>query len=415
MGRPSVARMNCIAHQKDQPMIVIYADQLAACDGHHCTAALLNVFEYWHSVRLSQIQQERKRASTEQDYQPNLSTWIYKNIQDLSDDIIGMFGETSISKSVVTLLEKGFIESKQNTTNPFDRTKMYRLNTARVQEAINSFDAGPLEDVGPRDRDRKNTEWTPQNRPLSLEETTENGDYIESPLAPKIETSNSSDVIDEITLFRIWNQIKGLKKPSRGDRAKVSELSVGLKMTEDQLYASLQRFSAWLKTTTGITSPILAFLKKAYSWMPEDSEPVFSAQPYDTPCAQPASILATSVVVERDYAAEWNAIVTSCPVEWDARRSPVGLLRECAADEVFGQRFTEACTIAQKIHASGNGKNGWPSFKWAITRKADGYGWWRLLNDLRGMSESGQTFQRSGGVANQAMWDELLKRKPKGD
>ncbi len=109
----------------------------------------------------------------------------------------------------------------------------------------------------------------------------------------------------------------------------------------------------------------------------------------------------------RDYPGEWNRIVLAAQVTWDPSRSVTGSLRSCAADAVFRDRFTEICTLAQKCHES-RPDSTWLTFEWLLRDKGEGFGWWRLLNDLRWMSKPPAQEKKSN------VFDEIKRRREAG-
>jgi hypothetical protein len=132
-------RSGCIAHPSNEPLVMLRTSYLKICDGHHAAAMLLNDFEYWHDVRLRAIENEKRHAAADPDYQPNLEEWIYKSYEDLANDLIGLYGEKKIREALTTLVERGYIEVRQNPKNPYDRTKQFRFLRDTVQTALDGL------------------------------------------------------------------------------------------------------------------------------------------------------------------------------------------------------------------------------------------------------------------------------------
>ena len=54
-----MSRTSCIAHPEAERLILIRKWQLEACKKDACAAALLNLFEYWHNIKLEQRSQAK--------------------------------------------------------------------------------------------------------------------------------------------------------------------------------------------------------------------------------------------------------------------------------------------------------------------------------------------------------------------
>jgi len=57
----ALLRESCIQHPANLAFLAIRPDYLGICDGDHCMAALLSVFEHWHNIKL----EHRKQARTQ--------------------------------------------------------------------------------------------------------------------------------------------------------------------------------------------------------------------------------------------------------------------------------------------------------------------------------------------------------------
>ena len=54
-----MSRTSCISHPEGEGLILICKWQLEACSKDACAAALLNLFEYWHNIKLEQKSQAK--------------------------------------------------------------------------------------------------------------------------------------------------------------------------------------------------------------------------------------------------------------------------------------------------------------------------------------------------------------------
>ena len=53
-------KTSCITHPSGDPMLVIHAWQMRACDDEPCAAMLLSLFEFYHNLKVSQQTQSKK-------------------------------------------------------------------------------------------------------------------------------------------------------------------------------------------------------------------------------------------------------------------------------------------------------------------------------------------------------------------
>jgi len=136
-----MTRTSCIAHKASQQVVIIREDYLSMCDGNHCAAALLNVFEYWMTYKLDhrdQAQIENKIAAAGGAALIDDDLWVYKTTDNLKDELLGLFADTKITIALTILKNKGFITTRNNPLYGWDRTLQYLFNTEAVQAAVNN-------------------------------------------------------------------------------------------------------------------------------------------------------------------------------------------------------------------------------------------------------------------------------------
>lgn len=259
-------RTAAVRHRKNQPLLLIQADQVKICDGNRCAAALLSVFEYWHSVRVSQVQQEKAMASADAEYKPNTSLWVYKQVPDLSRDILGMYGDTAVSKAVAFLIEKGFVKSKNNDKNPFDRTKMYLLCVSVVQAAVDAIPDDPEGDFLEKTptRDGESTACKTSNQGQSLLETTDIETTVdEEPEAPK-NSFQSAQQIDQYEARRLIEA--GGKRTLKPAERKTLAAICPIPTSPGDFTLAIERSVEWA-SDHGIRDWTAMFLKDPSKWL----------------------------------------------------------------------------------------------------------------------------------------------------
>ena len=138
---------SCISHPANQRLVVLREDYLKLCDGNHCAAALLNLFEHGHNYKLANQKDalhhndvsERHGERGTQD----TSLLQFYNQQELEDGLLKLYKRMVIRKGLDVLLKKGFVSVHKNP-NPryhFDQTHYFRFHPEVVQpQLIEIFD-----------------------------------------------------------------------------------------------------------------------------------------------------------------------------------------------------------------------------------------------------------------------------------
>lgn len=127
-------KTSCIQHPENNPLIIIRSWQLLFCDGNHCSAALLSVFEYWHNIKL-EIRRKNTIANDiaemHKDKRFQDETLLqFHNLNDLHKHIQFLYSKNTIQKSLEFLENKGVISihSNPNPRYRFDRTRYFKFN-----------------------------------------------------------------------------------------------------------------------------------------------------------------------------------------------------------------------------------------------------------------------------------------------
>jgi hypothetical protein len=180
-----MSRTSVISHPASTPLVIVRREYLDICDGSHAAAALLNHFEYLTNVR---------RAA-------ECDVWIRRGFRQLADELLGLYGEKSISDAVSLLLDKGFIERRHNPDDKTDRTYQYRLCVDRVQDAVDAWadddgfgghstDASLCETQKSETRGRKNAECL-------IRENLERKDYAPDGATSQMQDGDENAVPDD--------------------------------------------------------------------------------------------------------------------------------------------------------------------------------------------------------------------------
>jgi hypothetical protein len=135
----------------------IRQDLIAVCSeapDPRCAGAILGLFEYWTRVKLAHKTQaeidnaiaRKERVEPTQD----TSLWVYKTEQEMRTETLNLFGPLKLRDNREWLVEKGYLEKRNNPKFRWDRTLQFRLNISAVQLALDSLncrlDAAELTD-----------------------------------------------------------------------------------------------------------------------------------------------------------------------------------------------------------------------------------------------------------------------------
>lgn len=175
---------SCINHPAKEPLIIIRAWQVNACDGDHCAAALLSFFEYWHNVRLAQAPKSARQNAISEMHgdlgTQDTSLLQFHSEAELEVGLLGLYKKDKIRKTIALLAEKGFISvhSNPNPRYSFDRTRYFLFQEETVNEYLFSINDFPVIEnrkkkappsfesengIKPRYTDRHQTQQNPIN------------------------------------------------------------------------------------------------------------------------------------------------------------------------------------------------------------------------------------------------------------
>lgn len=120
---------------------VTIKEEFVALTGDPIKAIILNQFIYW-SERVgdfdSFIAEEKTRAE-----QSGLAVkidllngWIYKTAEELSEETMVKMSPSTILRHIKQLVERGWLDERNNPNHKWDRTKQYRVNLLKIHEDL---------------------------------------------------------------------------------------------------------------------------------------------------------------------------------------------------------------------------------------------------------------------------------------
>ncbi len=92
-----------------------------------CAAAILRIIERWTVWKLKTYQMKSGGDLP----------WVYMNQADMREwELIDTYGEYRITQALKLLVGRGFLNTRNNPKNSWDRTLQYQFNKANIQAAI---------------------------------------------------------------------------------------------------------------------------------------------------------------------------------------------------------------------------------------------------------------------------------------
>ena len=116
---------------------VVIKEELVALTGDFVKAALLNQLLYW-SERVKDFdkfieeEKSRKELNGETFNLHKQNGWIYKSAEELSEETMLALTPKSIRTHLKYLIDKGWIDERNNPEYKWDRTKQYRVNIVKL-------------------------------------------------------------------------------------------------------------------------------------------------------------------------------------------------------------------------------------------------------------------------------------------
>lgn len=140
-------RTSCIPHPESERLLLIRKWQLNACEKDACAATLLNLFEYWHNIKLeqkSQAQSYNDVAQRHGDNSSQIETLLqWHTSEQLESSLLNIFNKRRIQKAIEVLENLKFISIHRNP-NPrysFDKTRFFLFHPNEVCAWLKDYSA----------------------------------------------------------------------------------------------------------------------------------------------------------------------------------------------------------------------------------------------------------------------------------
>lgn len=121
---------------------VIKEEYVAIC-GDLIEAIMLNQMIYW-SERVkdfdSFIEEEKRQMTGANDKEPSITYfngWIHKGASELKNEIMSTDSLRTINRKLQDLVDKGFLQRRNNPKSGYDRKYQYRVNLVQIKKILN--------------------------------------------------------------------------------------------------------------------------------------------------------------------------------------------------------------------------------------------------------------------------------------
>jgi hypothetical protein len=119
----------------------VIKEELVALTGDAVKALLLNQLLYW-TERAWDFDQfiEEEKARAERNgrrvIMPLTKGWITKTADQLSEELMIGLSKSNIRRHILCLVERGWIEERENPNDRWSRTKQYRVNLIKIRDDL---------------------------------------------------------------------------------------------------------------------------------------------------------------------------------------------------------------------------------------------------------------------------------------
>lgn len=157
-----MSRASCISHPGGERLVIIRKWQLDACGKDACAAALLNLFEYWHNIKLEQNSQALDYNDVAQrhgEHRTQLETLLqWHTSEQLDESLLHIYSKRRIQAGIELLISLKFISVHRNP-NPrysFDKTRHFLFHPELVNDWLKQHSSTPDQDLPAENEESEN-------------------------------------------------------------------------------------------------------------------------------------------------------------------------------------------------------------------------------------------------------------------
>ncbi len=118
---------------------------LAICEGDACEAHLLNAQERWYTYKLKHREQARAKNKTSRlggdPEEESEALWVRMNADGWAEELLRVYNEKTVRMKLAGLVKRGFLATRNNPRQAWDRTPQWLFQRAAVQDAVDDWDA----------------------------------------------------------------------------------------------------------------------------------------------------------------------------------------------------------------------------------------------------------------------------------
>lgn len=123
---------------------VVIKEEFVALTGDPVEAIILNQFIYWteHMYNYDKYMMEEKERYKNEGKEidvPLTHGWIYKKAEDLAEEIMFPMSKPTVRKHIANLIEKGYLDERDNPELRWDKTKQYRVNMKKIYDDLTAM------------------------------------------------------------------------------------------------------------------------------------------------------------------------------------------------------------------------------------------------------------------------------------
>ena len=116
---------------------VLLREHLARLSGNIVDALILELFIGWskQAQDRDELLLEDKRHGANNDV-PLQQGWASRSASEIRAALFGLVGRGTIARGLQRLVHAGWLSSRRNPDNPWDRTLQYRLNVKKLEQDL---------------------------------------------------------------------------------------------------------------------------------------------------------------------------------------------------------------------------------------------------------------------------------------
>lgn len=211
-------------HKNQKLKRVVIKEEMVAVTGNAINALILNQMVYWTEI-LNKADQETQKEIEQykkigmdhkvEKLEAQLRNgWFWKSAKELSDELMDISSRATIDRKLRELVDAGFLETKKNEENKFDKKNHYKVNIDFLRRELKklgyALEGYAIPDDEPETPESSNAqnEQSEETLILSNAQNEQSGDQYEHSDAPGEQTYTeiTSEITSETTFKDLVNK-----------------------------------------------------------------------------------------------------------------------------------------------------------------------------------------------------------------